>query len=664
MEDKNTNGFGVDIKGIVRNLKLSEGEALLPLFEAVVNSIQSIEESGNLTEGEITITILRDIEQKRLEADRSEFPIVGFEIEDNGVGFNYKNFESFTTAYTSYKYDKGCKGVGRFLWLKTFDHINIDSTYVQKDTVYSRQFNFNITGIDNEEELISENGELRTIITLNNFNEEYRLKDSAYKKTKTIARRILEYCLSYYINNSAPKIIVQDMKGVEGREKYDLNSEYQIIKDHIEYEDLNWKEHSFKLTHVRLYDSTRQMHKIVYCADNRDVLEENLNKLLGTDLSDSDNKKYIYAAYVSGQYLNDHVSLTRINFDIPDQRRLDTPLDEPSLEELKNTITDAVKAHLKDIVDEVIIRKKDLIEKYVAEENPTLRTVVKYCSDNIIEDISIDINKEKLNQVLYSYKASIEQKLHDDNQRILGKRAEGLKNLDDDIPELLESVNKDDLAGYIIHRKMLLDYIEKSLYSDENGKFCREDILHDAIFPRNATSDDIPEDTQNLWVIDDRLAFHAYASSDMIVDTIDTKSSNERPDVLVCSNLDDNRIARTVTILEFKRPQRKNLDESPTKQIYRYIRRINDKTFPNKPNSRPISTDEKTQYYCYVICDITKKIIEDVTESSFTQLSGELGYYTYNKNYNAHVEILSYDKLIADARKRNKMFFIKLGIEQ
>ena len=76
---------------------------LLPLFEAIVNSIQAIDDMMPLSEGKIAITIHRDtgkLEFHHKEPDKQQeaFPIVGFSIHDNGIGFNDKNFNSFITA--------------------------------------------------------------------------------------------------------------------------------------------------------------------------------------------------------------------------------------------------------------------------------------------------------------------------------------------------------------------------------------------------------------------------------------------------------------------------------------------------------------------------------------------------------------------------------------
>jgi len=60
----------------------------------------------------------------------------------------------------------------------------------------------------------------------------------------------------------------------------------------------------------------------------------------------------------------------------------------------------------------------------------------------------------------------------------------------------------------------------------------------------------------NLWVIDERLTFHELASSDLPLNDSTTSGSKERPDVVVFSEMDDDRIAKAVSIIELKKPQR------------------------------------------------------------------------------------------------------------
>lgn len=135
----------LDIKGKVNNIKLTKANALLPLFEAVVNSLQSIEELEHKEDAYINILINRDSTQPILEGVKEDgmyYPIESFIIEDNGVGLNSKNFLSFQTSDSTYKLLKGGKGVGRFLWLKAFENIKIESTYKERGNIFYRSLKF------------------------------------------------------------------------------------------------------------------------------------------------------------------------------------------------------------------------------------------------------------------------------------------------------------------------------------------------------------------------------------------------------------------------------------------------------------------------------------------------------------------------------------------
>ena len=116
--------------GRLRNLQLSKSRALLPLFEAVVNSIHSIDErlekdpSYSIDASKIDIDIKYS---DQLSLDKKQQPeIIGFNIIDNGIGFEKSNYESFQTLDSLYKQSKGCHGIGRLLWLKAFENVNIE----------------------------------------------------------------------------------------------------------------------------------------------------------------------------------------------------------------------------------------------------------------------------------------------------------------------------------------------------------------------------------------------------------------------------------------------------------------------------------------------------------------------------------------------------------
>ena len=70
------------IHGRVSHTNLPKGKALLPLFEAVVNAHQAIEEAGD---GNHSIRIVAE-RQGNLDDDKPG-PIEAFMITDTGIGF-------------------------------------------------------------------------------------------------------------------------------------------------------------------------------------------------------------------------------------------------------------------------------------------------------------------------------------------------------------------------------------------------------------------------------------------------------------------------------------------------------------------------------------------------------------------------------------------------
>ena len=89
----------INIQGILNGLR-NKGNAYTPVIEAVGNAIYSLEKStqGN---GIVIIRLKRD---SCLNYKDGEYPkVIGFEIEDNGIGFNQINRDYFDTLYTDHK---------------------------------------------------------------------------------------------------------------------------------------------------------------------------------------------------------------------------------------------------------------------------------------------------------------------------------------------------------------------------------------------------------------------------------------------------------------------------------------------------------------------------------------------------------------------------------
>src|SRR5579872_3589673 len=125
----------LNIRRTVENIR-SSTTVYSPIVEVVINGIQAIEAAGK-TNGKIAIRVRR---AGQMEMDGSLSDVTGFDIEDNGVGFTEENRESFDMLYSDFKAAEGGKGFGRFVSLKYFENVQVDSTYADGKIFKRRQF--------------------------------------------------------------------------------------------------------------------------------------------------------------------------------------------------------------------------------------------------------------------------------------------------------------------------------------------------------------------------------------------------------------------------------------------------------------------------------------------------------------------------------------------
>lgn len=681
----------LDIQGLVRQLKMSN--YLMPLFEAVVNSIQSIYLSG-IKNGYIEIYINRVSEQQNLNlGNNSNIPYTVQEIDsiiisDNGSGFNNKNVESFNKAYYTEKVALGCKGVGRFSWLKAFDSVDIESVFEEQGNKYKRVFTYKIPrGIDKNTFItqLTEEKDIKTIIKLKGLKTKYA--KNSKQRIETIAKKILEHCFYYISAENAPTIII---KGYDNENKdkeaksISINELYKnLYSKNVIDEKVNIKNSAFNIKHIKLFDTgEEENHKVYFCGNNRMVLSDtvkNITKLsnLEEKIQDIDStNKFYYIAYVSGKYLDDNTDPDREGFTFMHK---EIPLDIPgylSLSDIKNGISDNLISYIAPYLDIVQKNKMERIAKVINEEMAQYNYLLAE-DENFFDDIS-----------LYAEKEDIKKKI---KIKHIIKRDEVNKNFEDFVKETdlnliendneyeeklkkfvkeIDDVGRADLAEYVAHRKVILEYYEKYLgWNEENNKPYKEEFIHNLIYPMGTTSNEIPYEKHNLWIIDDKLAFSDFISSDKAFNQLNNihSESNDRADLLfdskkIFSN-NDNTDLDTVTIVEFKRPERDDYTDkdNPIAQIYRYIDTIKEGKV-RKSNGRQVSVVNSAKFYCYIICDITDKIKNFAKMGNFIEMPDGNGYFLFSNSYNAYIEIISFNKVLQDCKKRNNILFKKLGL--
>ena len=340
--------FSISLKGRVKNFNLPKNQPLIPLFEAIVNSIHAINERKNAGEqfnAYITINLIRD-NQLALELDgmKELSSISSFEIVDNGVGFNEPNLTSFMESDSTYKASIGGKGVGRFSWLIAFEKAEIESIYHDEDGYVKREFEFSVDQTEINDTLTDcENqSDNKTTVRLLNCIKPYY--SAIPKRGLTIATRIIQHCLVYFISEDCPQISL-----INGDDKYDLN---QIFKEKIQTEEnsvsISIGEETFELLHVKSEETTVNGNKLYLCAHNRLVDTKDLDKYI-TDLDREifDKSGFWYIGVLRGKYLDDNVDMNRLSFNIPDGGPLESLANIITMDQImKTVIVEIGRAHV------------------------------------------------------------------------------------------------------------------------------------------------------------------------------------------------------------------------------------------------------------------------------------------------------------------------------
>jgi hypothetical protein len=681
------NNVQTNLKGRLRNTSLPITSGLLPVYEAIVNSMQSIDEAGLTgSNGEIAIHILRDRGQGCLEFNdvpkKGPEPlsdIIGFQIEDNGNGFNDNNIQSFKYLDTDYKASLGCKGVGRLLWLKAFGNVRVESSFKVMEKVHQRSFSFTADAGITDEELkeLPPGSPIQTKVSLTSFNNDY--KKYTRKTAQAIAESIFHHCLWYFFRDGgAPKIRIVDNSNM-----IDLSDVFnERILPGSTKQEVEIKGRNFSLVHIKLKPTSSISHSAGFSANNRLVTEDKLSgKIPGLygKLSGEDGE-FIYCCYVSSLVLDESVRPERTDFDLLD--RLDDLLVDSEIickHDIRETVYNNAQNYLSAFLEQNLSRARQRIETFVSQECPRYRPVMGRIPLAEI-NINPDINDKDLELILHEHLAKIERELISEGHDILSQT---LAPLDIDYEKKLqaylskaEDIKKSDLANYVSHRRTIIDILEKAVERDSNGNYVREDIIHNLIIPMSKESNDLSSYASNLWLVDERLAFHHYLASNKMLQSmpITESDSNKKPDIAALNLFNEPLLISeetkpplaSIVILEIKRPMRRDSgpgeEKDPIEQATGYLTKIRSGGVQTVAG-RPIPASDSIPGFCYIIADITPTFesrcrgVHDLIRTS-----DGLGYFGYKKNLNAYIEVISFDRLVTSAKERNRAFFDKLGL--
>ncbi len=678
----------IEFQGLVQQIKCNN--YLMPLYEAVINSIQSIQ-INRIKNGKIDIYIERnnEVQQKLSDEFKGKIePIKNIYITDNGIGFNDENFKHFKRVFTTHKKKYGCKGIGRVLWLKAFREVKVDSSYKKNRQFYNRKFTYKLPSGIEAESYINKKSKSKsnsTTIKLIGLKNEYL--NESNQKIETIAQRIIEHCFEYFVGKSTiPEITISgyDDPRTEKIIQLNLNDMFlKIFHGNVEEENIKIKNKTFSLKHVKMFDSSEASnHRIFYCANSRAVFSETLKSI--TQLANLENKiidkstgeKFYYNVYLSGNYFDEKVDYVRDSFDII--KHLDNPpRNILTFDEIKNKIVKSIKKYIEPYLEIVKTEKRKYIEKVVKNKLPQYNYILQE-SDDFFDDISPSIKEnnlvDKIRLKHFQKKEILDNEYH---AILIEKKKHGIKETPEykerlkKFKEELLAINNADLSEYILHRKIIIDLFETYLSWKEDKSYYKEDAIHDLIYPKGFSSDEVSYENHNLWIIDDRLSFQDFIASDIPLSSNKDLSipDNKRPDIFfdnkyIFSNDSKKVTFDSITLIEFKRPLRDDYtsEENPIEQTYSYINKIKDKKLLTE-KGRPVNVEDNTRFYIYIICDITPSLEKLLKTHDFNKTVDPGGYYKIHGTYNAYIEIISLDKLLSDSKKRNAILFEKLGLK-
>lgn len=663
----------VNIRRAVENIR-GGTNVYTPIVEVVVNAIQAIEATTR-PDGAITIQIDRS-PQSSLDGHKPE--IVGFTIIDNGEGFTDENREAFDTLYTERKLIEGGKGFGRFTCLKYFNDVSIESDFFTNGGFKHRQFCMGKETDIIVNEKLSEctTTDTKTIVRL--ISPKVQMPE---RSTSSLARTLVEKLLSYFVSEDrvCPTIFLTESDGSSpiklneylSDPQRPLITESRSARGQFTLDSVQGSE-VFMVRVYKIYAPKTSNSKVSLVAHRREVTSVSLHNYIPEfseeffDSTSSEDdvagRNFIVKAYVIGRYLDRHVSLERGGFDFHRENDLLYGISQKDIEQ------QAAEFARNSVDGDVAKRREKKIERvraYIRDEAPWHTTIINEVD---FSNFPYNPTNDQIEGLLHGHKYSQEVKVRSEvNALLANEKPEELAEKASGIVSRISSSSRNELAHYVALRRSVLDLFEKSLSIGSDGKYQSEGVVHDIIFPRKGDGDTTPFSDHNLWIIDERLNFTEYLSSDLPLDGALT----DRPDLLAFDKRigfrGDNEASNPVTIFELKKPQRDDFvhlssKEDPIEQIIRYVIKIRDGKY-RTPRGREILVSGNTPFYGYIVCELNQKVkdwLEDVKD--FKPMPDRLGYFNWHEKLNLYIEVLSWDKILRDANMRNKVFFHKLGI--
>lgn len=576
--------INVNIPEVVEQLKNVKVENVI--FELIMNAIQA---NATLIELKIIAPSLDD---------KNKTPYIDkIEVIDNGDGFNEGNIKSFGEYRSNYKKSLGCKGIGRFIYLKLFKRVKV----ISKD----KEFDFTYNGMTEPKE---QDFYDKTKIILLNPKDNFSVDFSRIKK------QIKEHFLAYFKTEN------KDIKiDIYRNDKYVDNVKSNEIP-HFKKKEFKIKNYSFSISY--LFGENDFKNEGFYVANNRVVIKNSdLDQESKYNLPKEKDLRIFYI--LESDYFDKNVNDERNELQIYPKRKNSLEFEDLNwndiYNELENQLKEIYREHNFDVENTIKENRKKSIK-----ELPYLGVYFENRNELNVNDMLENAKKE----------------FNDDKDFLRDDSNKAKENYE----SKLVKVTQTELAEYVFDRDKLIQKLKNSI-----AKGSIEAEIHNLFMPKKTSDNKQDYKSNNVWLFDDRFMCYDKIFSDMQIKDIFPELSEklDRPDILsIISNAYEKEKITDILLIEFKRPEKDITPAGAEEQLLRYGRYIN-------------LVQNNIRIWAYAFLKFDDEVLEALKDKSYNKIYTSSNYpicYKYHEARNMIINFMDYNSLICDAENRNQLF--------
>lgn len=714
----------IGIKDSFKIIKKSE-KPIIPLIEAIVNSLDSIKQRHALSTFTPYISITLDYNKDLLE-DANSISLKSVSIEDNGIGFTNESLQRFKNLADGSKLLNN-RGTGKIQMFHRFKSIIVKSSFEENNSFYNVNLKYSIDDVlepDEPKTLSASSSENKTVVTLDEFYgspEEQEFFVDFTKDIEVLKKEIFKYLLLRLYFEKETGLSISIKITINGEEYSSANitpvdvpppykTEYVFVKEvkpcidkdkkgdspSVHWEVVN-SNNKLSLTTFKLPNNDIDGNGVFLCSKN--ILIERFKFPILRKNTNYEGFKYITS--IGGDLLDNpsNVNQSADGFNFPSKKQTENKVKQGDLFESDQTFI--FWDDIKDSINEGLSKSYSHITKLKEDKNEELLAIAKKfgISTDIANNTNIKISDSKIEvtEKLFETQARLFAKqsmeIQETYEEIVALDASNLNPFDEEYEKkftetsnkllnLIPQQNKDELSRYVIRRQMLVEMLRIALKQEmriqkewkeqkeagKNIKELHEALIHEMIFRRKTKGV-----INDLWILNEEFV-HFDGCSDLPLEQLEVNGKKFlKPNVDISyamreSGLElDGQLKNRPDIFLFPDENKCVLIEfkAPDVDMTKHFDQISGyaKLIAN------FSTMEIRQFYGYLIGEsIDKTKIPGRYKKS---ISSNHWFYPNEevRDINTDVpkadlyqEIIPYSTLANRAEMRNKSFAEKLGL--